>query len=58
MKVWKIWEFNCNKKELENGLNNMQKAGKEIKSVSSCTASDLGHCYKGMVIYTEEDADE
>ncbi len=58
MKVWKIWEFNCDKKELENDLNNMQKAGKEIKSISSCVVSDLGRCYKGMVIYTEEDVDE
>lgn len=58
MKVWKVWEFNCNKKELEDGLNNMQKAGKEIKSISSCTVSDWGRCYKGMVVYTEEDINE
>lgn len=58
MKVWKIWEFNACKDELEESLNDMQKDGKKIEYVSSCIVSDFGRCYKGVVIYTEEDTDE
>ena len=58
MKVWKIWEFDCGKQELEKELNAMQRSGKKIESVSSCVVSDFGRRYGGMVIYTEEDAEE
>ena len=58
MKVWKVWEFKCNIEELEEELNDLQRAGKKIESISSVVVSNWGRCYEGIVVYTEEDSQE